>query len=201
MIWLFHIFILNRNIFLGETFSSYISVHNDGNQIVKDILVKVLFRTKSFQHVLHNFHSLFTHNCPVMWPDPLQADLQTSSQRLNLSASNSAVAELKPECCIDDVIHHEVKEIGTHMWVFLLFAFSEFVFPTDHIREQIFTTIKSLLTVWLLMFISSFPISSLVCAVSYTTQHGEKLYFRKFFKFQVSYICESSLDGGGKLMC
>uniref|UniRef100_A0A3B3C8G9 Trafficking protein particle complex subunit 13 n=1 Tax=Oryzias melastigma TaxID=30732 RepID=A0A3B3C8G9_ORYME len=97
------------NIFLGETFSSYISVHNDSTQIVKDILVK--------------------------------ADLQTSSQRLNLSASNSAVAELKPECCIDDVIHHEVKEIGTHI---------------------------------------------LVCAVSYTTQFGEKLYFRKFFKFQVN---------------
>ncbi|XP_051972190.1 trafficking protein particle complex subunit 13-like [Xyrauchen texanus] len=96
------------NIFLGETFSSYISVHNDSNQVVKDILVK--------------------------------ADLQTSSQRLNLSASNSAVSELKPECCIDDVIHHEVKEIGTHI---------------------------------------------LVCAVSYTAQSGEKLYFRKFFKFQV----------------
>ncbi|XP_046717747.1 trafficking protein particle complex subunit 13 isoform X1 [Silurus meridionalis] len=96
------------NIFLGETFSSYISVHNDSNQVVKDILVK--------------------------------ADLQTSSQRLNLSASNSGVSELKPECCIDDVIHHEVKEIGTHI---------------------------------------------LVCAVSYTTQTGDKLYFRKFFKFQV----------------
>uniref|UniRef100_A0A7M4FJS8 Trafficking protein particle complex subunit 13 n=1 Tax=Crocodylus porosus TaxID=8502 RepID=A0A7M4FJS8_CROPO len=97
-----------RNIFLGETFSSYISVHNDSNQVVKDILVK--------------------------------ADLQTSSQRLNLSASSAAVAELKPDCCIDDVIHHEVKEIGTHI---------------------------------------------LVCAVSYTTQAGEKMYFRKFFKFQV----------------
>lgn len=36
--------------------------------------------------------------------------------------------------------------------------------------------------------------SSLVCAVSYTTQYGEKLYFRKFFKFQVSYIEESSLE-------
>ncbi|XP_038621462.1 trafficking protein particle complex subunit 13 isoform X3 [Tachyglossus aculeatus] len=96
------------NIFLGETFSSYISVHNDSSQMVKDILVK--------------------------------ADLQTSSQRLNLSASSSAVAELKPDCCIDDVIHHEVKEIGTHI---------------------------------------------LVCAVSYTTQSGEKMYFRKFFKFQV----------------
>ncbi|NXH70957.1 TPC13 protein, partial [Hydrobates tethys] len=44
-----------------------------------------------------------------------QADLQTSSQRLNLSASSAAVAELKPDCCIDDVIHHEVKEIGTHI--------------------------------------------------------------------------------------
>uniref|UniRef100_H0VB56 Trafficking protein particle complex subunit 13 n=1 Tax=Cavia porcellus TaxID=10141 RepID=H0VB56_CAVPO len=78
------------NIFLGETFSSYISVHNDSNQVVKDILVK--------------------------------ADLQTSSQRLNLSASNAAV---------------------------ISFCFS------------------------------------LVCAVSYTTQGGEKMYFRKFFKFQV----------------
>ncbi|XP_078531284.1 trafficking protein particle complex subunit 13 isoform X2 [Lissotriton helveticus] len=96
------------NIFLGETFSSYISVHNDSNQVVKDILVK--------------------------------ADLQTSSQRLNLSASTSAVAELSPDSCIDDVIHHEVKEIGTHI---------------------------------------------LVCAVSYTTQTNEKMYFRKFFKFQV----------------
>ncbi|XP_029432033.1 trafficking protein particle complex subunit 13 isoform X3 [Rhinatrema bivittatum] len=96
------------NIFLGETFSSYISVHNDSPQFVKDILVK--------------------------------ADLQTSSQRLNLSASSAAVAELKPDSCIDDVIHHEVKEIGTHI---------------------------------------------LVCAVSYTTQTGEKMYFRKFFKFQV----------------
>uniref|UniRef100_A0A3P8ZQC3 Trafficking protein particle complex subunit 13 n=1 Tax=Esox lucius TaxID=8010 RepID=A0A3P8ZQC3_ESOLU len=99
------------NIFLGETFSSYISVHNDSIQVVKDILVK--------------------------------ADLQTSSQRLNLSASNNAVTELKPECCIDDVIHHEVKEIGTHI---------------------------------------------LVCAVSYTTQAGEKLYFRKFFKFQTDEV-------------
>lgn len=33
--------LLLRNIFLGETFSSYISVHNDSSQVVKDILVKV----------------------------------------------------------------------------------------------------------------------------------------------------------------
>lgn len=107
--------------------------------------------------------------------DPGQADLQTSSQRLNLSASNSAVVELKPECCIDDVIHHEVKEIGTHMWATPAF-------------------LCNLSLSWHISFIY-FPfllIPSLVCAVSYTTQYGEKLYFRKFFKFQVSWQQSSS---------
>ncbi|XP_064624897.1 trafficking protein particle complex subunit 13-like isoform X2 [Lineus longissimus] len=97
------------NIFLGETFSSYISVHNDSSQICRDVMVK--------------------------------ADLQTSLQRLSLSgASNEPVPELPPNTSIDDVIHHEVKELGTHI---------------------------------------------LVCAVTYTTASGEKMYFRKFFKFQV----------------
>ncbi len=45
-----------------------------------------------------------------------QADLQTSSQRLTLSGSVSpSVNELAPGQSIDDVIHHEVKELGTHM--------------------------------------------------------------------------------------
>lgn len=97
------------NIFLGETFSSYISVHNDSTQACRDILVK--------------------------------ADLQTSSQRLTLSGVGSdPVTELTPGKRIDNVIHHEVKELGTHV---------------------------------------------LVCTVSYITHSGEKMYFRKFFKFQV----------------
>jgi len=97
------------NIFLGEVFSSYVSVHNDSNQPVKDIVIKT--------------------------------DLQTSSQRLTLSGTaNMPVAKLDPEESFDQVIHHEVKELGTHI---------------------------------------------LVCAVSYATLTGEKMYFRKFFKFQV----------------
>ncbi|XP_073227783.1 trafficking protein particle complex subunit 13-like [Porites lutea] len=97
------------NIFLGEVFSSYVSVHNDSNQPVKDIVIKT--------------------------------DLQTSSQRLTLSGtSNMPVPKLDPEESFDQVIHHEVKELGTHI---------------------------------------------LVCAVSYATINGDKMYFRKFFKFQV----------------
>lgn len=98
------------NIFLGETFSCYVSIHNDSRQLCRQIHVK--------------------------------ADLQTSSQRLNLSggSAQSTVAELVPDDSIDDVIHHEVKELGTHI---------------------------------------------LACAVSYVTASGEKMYFRKFFKFHV----------------
>ncbi|CAL1529945.1 unnamed protein product [Lymnaea stagnalis] len=97
------------NIFLGETFSSYISVHNDSSQLCKEITLK--------------------------------ADLQTASQRLSLSSvSSQPIPELQPDHSIDDVIHHEVKELGTHI---------------------------------------------LVCAVSYMLTSGERMQFRKFFKFQV----------------
>lgn len=45
-----------------------------------------------------------------------QTDLQTSSQRLNLSGTaNMPVSKLDPEESFDQVIQHEVKELGTHM--------------------------------------------------------------------------------------
>lgn len=46
----------------------------------------------------------------------LQIDLQTSSQRLSLY-TNLPTPQLIPEETISCVIHHEVKEIGTHMYV------------------------------------------------------------------------------------
>uniref|UniRef100_A0A2R5L579 Trafficking protein particle complex subunit 13 n=1 Tax=Ornithodoros turicata TaxID=34597 RepID=A0A2R5L579_9ACAR len=98
------------NIYLGETFSCYMSVHNDSKQPVNDVSVK--------------------------------AELQTGTQKVLLTGrgDESTITELKQNDSVDEVIHHEVKEIGMHI---------------------------------------------LVCTVSYVTQAGEKLYFRKFFKFQV----------------
>lgn len=72
------------NIFLGETFVSYISVHNDSSQDATDVIVK--------------------------------ADLQTGSQRISLT--QPAIRDLlSPENSIDDVMRHEVKELGTHILV------------------------------------------------------------------------------------
>ncbi|XP_075226678.1 trafficking protein particle complex subunit 13 isoform X2 [Lycorma delicatula] len=75
------------NIYLGETFSSYICVHNDSGQAAKDVTLK--------------------------------ADLQTSSLRIPLCGhqSDSTARDLEPGQTLDEVIHHEVKEIGTHILV------------------------------------------------------------------------------------
>ncbi|KAG8040600.1 hypothetical protein G9C98_002596 [Cotesia typhae] len=45
------------------------------------------------------------------------ADLQTSTQTIQLSNKNVNIEELAPDNTIDEVIHHEVKEIGTHILV------------------------------------------------------------------------------------
>ncbi|KAK2579027.1 hypothetical protein KPH14_002821 [Odynerus spinipes] len=47
----------------------------------------------------------------------VKADLQTSTTVISLSAGNSEVKTLAPDNTVDEVIHHEVKEIGTHILV------------------------------------------------------------------------------------
>ncbi|KFM59608.1 hypothetical protein X975_24184, partial [Stegodyphus mimosarum] len=74
------------NIYLGETFSCYMSVHNDSQQTVTSVQV--------------------------------QADLQIGMQKIVLSGHRgnyNSVTQLNPDESVDDVIHHEVKEIGTHI--------------------------------------------------------------------------------------
>ena len=60
--------------------------------------------TKELFDKLHNFSNNII----------FQADLQTTTQRLLLIDNNSS-SVLKPKQTLDEVIHHEVKEIGTHM--------------------------------------------------------------------------------------
>lgn len=47
----------------------------------------------------------------------VKADLQTSTQTISLSNKNNNIEQLGPDDTIDEVIHHEVKEIGTHILV------------------------------------------------------------------------------------
>lgn len=74
------------NIYLGETFSSYVCVYNCTGHPVNSVSVK--------------------------------ADLQSNSTRISLPMNaNNTPTTLNPTDTLDDVIHHEVKEIGTHILV------------------------------------------------------------------------------------
>lgn len=73
------------NIYLGETFSSYICVHNCTTYQVEGVVVKA---------------DLKSNNSHITLP-------------LNEKQQNPIT--LGPDDTFDDVIHYEVKECGTHM--------------------------------------------------------------------------------------
>lgn len=75
------------NIYLGETFSSYICVHNCTTHSVNTVSVK--------------------------------CDLQSNNNRVSLAihVNKQTPLTLNKEETLDDVIHYEVKEIGTHILV------------------------------------------------------------------------------------
>lgn len=75
------------NIYLGETFSSYICVHNCTTHPVNAVSVK--------------------------------CDLQSNNSRVSIPihANKTIPTSLNQSETLDDVIHYEVKEIGTHILV------------------------------------------------------------------------------------
>ncbi|XP_076237112.1 trafficking protein particle complex subunit 13 [Calliopsis andreniformis] len=60
---------------------------------------------------VHNGSNQFVKNVTV------KADLQTSTQIISLSGNSGVMKDLAPDSSVDEVIHHEVKEIGTHILV------------------------------------------------------------------------------------
>lgn len=75
-----------RNIYLGETFSSYLCVYNCTPHHVNKVRIK--------------------------------ADLQTLTNKVSLPVqANKEAVTLAPNETLDDIIHHEVKEIGNHVLV------------------------------------------------------------------------------------
>uniref|UniRef100_A0A1I8FL75 TPPC8 protein n=1 Tax=Macrostomum lignano TaxID=282301 RepID=A0A1I8FL75_9PLAT len=73
--------------------------------------------------------------------ETFSAYVSTNSSKVAMTAGSAEpVSELPPDRSIDEVLTHEVKELGPHI---------------------------------------------LVCTVSYTSHSSEKLYFKKYFKFQV----------------
>jgi len=47
----------------------------------------------------------------------VKAELQTAAQRLQLTKKNIQPIDLQPQQSVDEILNHEVTEIGTHMYL------------------------------------------------------------------------------------
>ena len=103
--------------------------------------------------------------------------MQTGSQRFQLTAFKPKDS-LSPDQSVDDVISYEVKELGTHM--FLFFVFITLCHKLFYLRKKK----KQKKLTFLTKFINVCITFSLICAVTYSSASGEKLYMRRFYKFQ-----------------
>jgi hypothetical protein len=95
----------------------------------------------------------------------LQAELQTTSQRVTLSDSSTAPVPVAPGESLDSIISHEVKELGKHTCVVMCPA-------TPALTPAAYCMLHNA--------------HRLICTVTYTTPDGDKLFFRKSFKFMIS---------------
>jgi hypothetical protein len=75
------------NIYLGETFSSYVSVNNESNQVITSVSIKAELQTTSQRFTL--------------------ADTILLEQKISLEPSQSA----------EFVLSHDIKELGIHILV------------------------------------------------------------------------------------
>jgi len=83
------------NIYLGETFTCYVCVHNDSTEVVQGVRLKADLQTAS-QRI-------------NLVPGQGEQDQQGSTSHSR--------DELSPGSTIDAVLYHEVKELGTHILV------------------------------------------------------------------------------------
>lgn len=139
-------------------------MHNDSSQVVKDILVKVPHLKKA-EHRLpadqRQPSSSRTFWSPAGRPSDQLPEAQPVGVQLRRGRTQT---RLLHRWC-----HPPRSERNRDAHVRIVF------FPRLNIWTALTSKAKTA-TRFLL---------SLVCAVSYTSQYGEKLYFRKFFKFQV----------------
>ncbi len=90
--------VTHRTIYLGETFRSYVSVHNDSEELAADVVVKVC------EQSLTNLTT--------------QTELQTTTQRLTLTGTDQGLPRpMNSGESLDDTVQYEMKELGIHMFV------------------------------------------------------------------------------------
>ena len=88
---------------MGEIFSAIVSLHNQTDQILQDVILTVNSTKKNKYKVCLFF----------------KTDIQTATQRITLNSNDpndSTKVDLSPDQSVCRVLQHEVKELGNHSY-------------------------------------------------------------------------------------
>jgi hypothetical protein len=91
------------NIYLGETFSSYLCVNNDSLTSVQNVAFKAELQTASQR---------FTLADTIGTASPVNSNANLSPRRTSISD-----VSLLPRQSSEFILHHEIKELGIHILV------------------------------------------------------------------------------------
>ncbi|TPX59744.1 hypothetical protein SpCBS45565_g07661 [Spizellomyces sp. 'palustris'] len=99
------------NIYLGETFSSYLCVNNESGSAVQDVGIKAELQTGSQRFTLADTLGGATPRASVT------SVASSNSADTSFSSSLATRVPLLPTQQAEFVIHHEIKELGVHILV------------------------------------------------------------------------------------
>ncbi|KAF7261148.1 hypothetical protein EG68_01384 [Paragonimus skrjabini miyazakii] len=91
--------------YLGETFSAYVNLHNESNQICRNVELKVALH----DHI--EWTTLFTSGTLTSTSVPALSFSSSDSGQRHISGT----VDLLPGQSLNAVIHHELKVLGVHM--------------------------------------------------------------------------------------
>ncbi|KAF5397943.1 hypothetical protein PHET_09035 [Paragonimus heterotremus] len=91
--------------YLGETFSAYVNLHNESNQICRNVELKVALH----DHI--EWTTLFTSGTLTSTSVPALSFSSPDSGQRHISGT----IDLLPGQSLNAVIHHELKVLGVHM--------------------------------------------------------------------------------------
>eukprot|EP00842_Homolaphlyctis_polyrhiza_P006583 jgi/Hompol1/6926/HPOL_002118-RA len=106
------------NIYLGETFSSYLCVNNESSTAVLDVAFKAELQTTTQRFTLADTLAASASASSPVQPQPEPtASAAARGSRSSLANFSTSQSSLLPAQSAEFVIHHDLKELGIHILV------------------------------------------------------------------------------------
>ncbi|RKO98008.1 hypothetical protein CXG81DRAFT_20860 [Caulochytrium protostelioides] len=189
------------NIYLGETFSGYLCINNESKQPVSNVSVKAELQTTTQRFILANTGSSGGDGADGLHEESSSTAVASSPMPPSdhpAAGSSEGNVSLLPSQSAEFVIHHEIKEIGTH----ILICFVHYTVGSEKRFFRKFYKFKVLNPLAVKTKVNNDALDGTIYLETQTQNLTEEpLYFQRMdFEpmpcFQAQ-VCDLSMDGAG----